>query len=654
MAITNANASLEEAPLSDENARMTNSGIIPGLPVQLAGAKTKGGLEAVKAQPGVLMDEKSQSTVLQNMQRLADEIENPWRKFNEGLKDVNAWTMYNKAPAFALREEAANNDRSTLYNIRQQQAALQNSQALAKNSARVLGLPGYGETTSAQGAPAQGAPGVSQSPQLATYQRMINQLPLDKRPIAEMYIANGNIGEFTKLVEENYNKKPDAQKMLEWGETQPLAKKDAIIGQYLEKGISPRTEVINGRSYLYSSPAGREGAMGAAAEPVQGGLPTGKLSPVATEYVESRGRPGAVSPTGAEGVMQVLPSTQRNPGFGVTPARDNSPTELKRVGVDYLNALKKHYGDETFGTMAYQMGPGAFDSWLKTTGGDFNKLKPETKNYIGQVHLANSLLNRGDQNIVTSRMGNQQPGGNVGAMPSGNRVSVEDIKSEEANKALLNKQQVEGPIAELGKRIEANRDVYELSKRALSRLDEVKFGPGSGIKLDYIKGKMAVNAPVTAAEEKFYEAAMDLENVKGSKVALGAKAAMGAQYTQKESENFAKLFAGITDKNQYGKMIYQLDKTRHEIDIAHQQFLTDYIEAGGSPSRAEKEWQNSGVSPRMLKENVDVFKNMDKKETAAKIEKPKAQDPDSQAREWLAKNPNDPQAATVKKLLGIK
>jgi hypothetical protein len=251
-------------------------------------------------------------------------------------------------------------------------------------------------------------------------------------------------------------------------------------------------------------------------------------------------------------------------------------------------------------------------------------------------------------------MGTQQPGGNVAAMPSGNRVSVEDIKSEEANKALLNKQQIEGPIAELGKRIEANKDVYELSKRALSRLDEVKFGPGSEIKLDYIKGKMAINAPVTAAEEKFYEAAMDLENVKGSKVALGAKAAMGAQYTAKESENFAKLFAGVKDKNQYGKMIYQLDKTRHEIDIAHQQFLTDYIEAGGSPSKAEKEWQNSGVSPRMLKENVDVFKNMDKKETVAKVEKPKAQDPDSQARQWLADHPNDPQAPTIRKLLGIK
>jgi hypothetical protein len=145
MAITNAGAPLEETALPDENARMTNSGLIPGLPVQLATAKTKGGLSAVKAQEGMLMDEKSQANVLQNMQRLADEIQNPLRRLNEGMKDVNAWTMYNKAPAFALREEAANTDRSNLYNIRQQQAAFQNAQLqLEAENKRINALMGRG------------------------------------------------------------------------------------------------------------------------------------------------------------------------------------------------------------------------------------------------------------------------------------------------------------------------------------------------------------------------------------------------------------------------------------------------------------------------------------------------------------------------------
>jgi len=157
MAITNA--PLEETALPDENARMTNSGLIPGLPVQLAAAKTKGGLNAVKDQTAMLMDEKSQANVLQNMQRLADEIQNPWRKLNEGLKDVNAWTMYNKAPAFALREEAANTDRSNLYNIQQQQAAFQNAQLqLEADNKRINALMGRGGVGGAGGAGSGGLP----------------------------------------------------------------------------------------------------------------------------------------------------------------------------------------------------------------------------------------------------------------------------------------------------------------------------------------------------------------------------------------------------------------------------------------------------------------------------------------------------------------
>jgi hypothetical protein len=157
MAITNTPS--EETALPDENARLTNNGIIPGLPVQLAAAKTKGGLNAVKAQEGMLMDEKSQANVLQNMQKLADEIQNPWRKLNEGLKDVNAWTMYNKAPAFALREEAANTDRSNLFNIRQQQAAFQNAQLqLEAENKRINALMGRGGVGGAGGAGSGGLP----------------------------------------------------------------------------------------------------------------------------------------------------------------------------------------------------------------------------------------------------------------------------------------------------------------------------------------------------------------------------------------------------------------------------------------------------------------------------------------------------------------
>lgn len=71
------------------------------------------------------------------------------------------------------------------------------------------------------------------------------------------------------------------------------------------------------------------------------------------------------SPKGARGEMQVMPGTQRDPGFGVTPAKDDSPEELARVGRDYLRAMVKRYdGDPAKAWAAYNAGPGALDEAL--------------------------------------------------------------------------------------------------------------------------------------------------------------------------------------------------------------------------------------------------------------------------------------------------
>jgi hypothetical protein len=90
------------------------------------------------------------------------------------------------------------------------------------------------------------------------------------------------------------------------------------------------------------------------------------------------------SSKGAEGEMQVMPMTQRDPGFGVKAARDDSPEEKARVGRDYLAALYNKYGDEKLAAIAYNMGPGATDKWLRA-GADINKLPKETRGYIAQL-----------------------------------------------------------------------------------------------------------------------------------------------------------------------------------------------------------------------------------------------------------------------------
>ena len=98
------------------------------------------------------------------------------------------------------------------------------------------------------------------------------------------------------------------------------------------------------------------------------------------------------SPKGARGEMQVMPGTQRDPGFGVTPAKDDSPEELARVGRDYLKAMVKRYdGDPAKAWAAYNAGPGALDEALMrakaspTPGASWLTFMPnETQAYVAK------------------------------------------------------------------------------------------------------------------------------------------------------------------------------------------------------------------------------------------------------------------------------
>lgn len=104
--------------------------------------------------------------------------------------------------------------------------------------------------------------------------------------------------------------------------------------------------------------------------------------------VESGGDPNAVSPKGARGLMQLMPGTAKDPGFGIPPVRNDSPEENVRVGTAYLNALlQKYNGNLDYALAAYNWGPGNTDKWI-SQGADPAKLPAETRDYIPKVKAA--------------------------------------------------------------------------------------------------------------------------------------------------------------------------------------------------------------------------------------------------------------------------
>ena len=139
------------------------------------------------------------------------------------------------------------------------------------------------------------------------------------------------------------------------------------------------------RSVASNLPKSYEAAKAAVASrpTTQEGDVEGFLSKI--QHLESRGRhfdaQGNIltSPKGAEGIMQVMRKTQKDPGYGVTPARDRSPEELERVGKEYGIAMLKEFGDPKLAAMAYNWGPGNVKKWLES--GQKTPIPAETRKY---------------------------------------------------------------------------------------------------------------------------------------------------------------------------------------------------------------------------------------------------------------------------------
>lgn len=118
------------------------------------------------------------------------------------------------------------------------------------------------------------------------------------------------------------------------------------------------------------------------AAPVTVSVAFDKLAAI-TVQSESGGNPNAVSPKGARGLMQVMPGTSRDPGFGIRPSNGSQQDDV-RVGREYLAKMQGRYGGD-LGKMwaAYNAGPGRVDTLIERHGSDWLRYAPkETQDYV--------------------------------------------------------------------------------------------------------------------------------------------------------------------------------------------------------------------------------------------------------------------------------
>lgn len=297
----------------------------------------------------------------------------------------------------------------------------------------------------------------------------------------------------------------------------------------------------------------------------------------AVMHTESRGKPNAVSPAGAQGTMQTMPGTLRDPGFGVTPARDNSPAELQRVGVEYLGKMNERYGDPAIAAVAYNWGPSNADKWL-AEGGDFRKLPKETQDYVGQVMLRTG---------INRTQGVGQPQNVVGFSP-------QEEAQQEANRVRLTTQakaDVTPSAEKLGR--------YDSAANAISLIDQALSHPGlkaaTGLSgsidpRNYIPGTDAKNFGVLMDQIQGGAFMQAFQSLKG-----------GGQITEREGEKAQAAIARMNRAQSTDEFTRGLNEYREVLSIgmerARKSIGGGQAQAEASPSRPA----NQGPPPRAMK-----------------------------------------------------
>lgn len=180
---------------------------------------------------------------------------------------------------------------------------------------------------------------------------------------ADIYVTYGVDG--TPLLTNSPPQNPDARTRDEVYEDLEVWWRDIVPGQFLPNGVPmpnlSRIANLDAYDDAFLEAGGRNG------------LPAELVKAVAV--AESRMNPRAVSPAGARGLMQLIPSTAAR--LGVTDTFD--PLQSVAGGAAYLADQVRAFGSYELALAAYNAGPGA----VRKYGG----VPPytETRTYVSRV-----------------------------------------------------------------------------------------------------------------------------------------------------------------------------------------------------------------------------------------------------------------------------
>ena len=333
-----------------ETAPATNVG------VEVKSAPSKSGISPVGTQ--VLTPEQT-AELLTNMEKLIAQKTGPYATLMSGVQDALAYATPQaggqQALALQYRNQQKRQEMEDIFGMREKMAAINASTQQAQADQERY------QNAMAGGAGGVGGAGGMSADEMA----LLNSVPERQRPAVWQQIMKDRATQSRKTMGD-----------VNYYEQKPFD----VPGRGTFMMNRPQIEEFN-RTGRIPDDVGTPGLQGAAKGAPQMQSDFAKL----VERTEASPA-GSVSPKGATTTMQVMPGTARAPGYGVRPAANSSPEEVKRVGNDYADAMLKRYkGDTEAALIAYNAGPTVADKFL-ASGRDPAVLTKETIDYLARAN----------------------------------------------------------------------------------------------------------------------------------------------------------------------------------------------------------------------------------------------------------------------------
>lgn len=329
----------------------------------------------------------------------------------------------------------------------------------------------------------------------------------------------------------------------------------------------------------------------------------------AVMQVESGGNPAAVSAKGAMGTMQTMPGTLRDPGYGVAPARDQSPAEMERVGKDYLQAMLRQYGDPRLALAAYNWGPGNVDRAMQKHGGNVDAVlanaPAETRAYVPKV-----LQHSGTQTAAAPQIGfrpTKEPSQAERQAPSGYRYTADggslapipggpaDRKNNPAPGDLAQAEQA------LRKEYSSQIKTPQTVVNSYRQIEQAATNPSAQNDLALIFSYMRMLDPASVVREGEFATAQNAAGVPDQIRNAYNKAINGERLNPEQRTGFVSSARGLRDQAQQ-----QIDAYREQYSGLAKEYNYSPERIVGRGSSSRKEGQVPPAAVDFLRKNPNM------------------------------------------------